>query len=530
MASTFATTQDVLDAASTEARFFVFVNRILTPAFSYNGQHGTDQAVATARLTLDLPRPGYLTPNAPVEVQAGWDNRVGTIFSGRIPARTAAFDETDATLTIQCVGWASLLAYPDRFDLVYPGPITLRDLFLSLCARRRIPSYAADDVTSPDGTVAITLGGNPAIDEGRVVIPAGTSPLTFLNTAAELYGYRVYDTPAGTVRLSRVSGTPVGTPVATFAEGRHLERASRDYDVSDMVTYHDVRGESYEDSAGALVPIRSIPAVVPAVDYLPEGYTYRKTDSSLIVTQAQADIVRQRLEIDTSLPQAPLAWTAVGLPGLSPGDVVAVESDTIEAPAGLTYWLTDIDLTYDADDFSGRYRGWAGGGQPLPQGVDRQEIVLQAAPRHIGDEVVPWYAQPSPAGRELSWTVTIPERATAVNIRGMHHGSNSQLIDGAAADDLTVSRWELWRPGEDKAESSGNIPAVPENYTQQLPYATYLSLWTPFAVNLRGTEAGTVTIKLIAGDNAGIDDLEVRDVVLEYFGVADPIILPSEVS
>ena len=517
----FTTVQDILAADIATLHYVVFIDGVLTETTAFDAQFDVNAAMATATLELDLPRADHVTANAPVLVQAGWNNYIQTVFSGRIPRWSGAISADDAALTVTAVGWSSLLAWQERYDLEYQGPISLRDLFLSLCQRRGVPSYQADDVTAPDGVTTIMLGGNPQIDDGKIIIPASTDPLRFLNQCAEPFGYRVYDTPAGTVRLSRISGLPVDAPAVTFTEGADLEYIEGEYNTEGIINYWDVRGPSYEDAYGAVIPIRSIAATVPYDPILaPEGYRYKRDDNNLLVTQSLADIVRNVREIDYSAPQTPVRWEAIALPGLQPGDVVGITSATTETTG--TYWLTSLDLGITGDDFTATYGGWAGAGVPLKHGRDKQVYTLQTTPLHLGDEVVPWYAQPSPQGREKSWTFTIPERATAVNVRFWHHSTNSQLIDGAAADDLSVSKYELWRPGADKAESSGNIPPHPENYNLRLPYGSGYTHWTQSAVNLRGTDAGTITLKLMAGENAGFDDFEVRDVTVEVYGAAEP--------
>ena len=522
----FATLQDILGADMPRLHYVVYINGVVTTCYRMDAQHDVNAATATSRLELDLPRASHVVANAPVLVQAGWDNYIQTVFSGRIPRWTAAISADDARLSVAPVGWSSLLSYPDRFDLEYQGPISLRDLFVSLCRRRGVPSFQADAVTSPDGSIEIMLGGNSQIDGGKVIIPSSTNPLAFLNQCAAPFGYRVYDTMPGPVRLSRISGPPVDAAAVTFTEGRDLEYIEGEYDITGIVNYWDVRGPKYEDAYGAMIPVRSIPATVPYDALLePEGYRYKREDNDLLATQELADIARNVAEIDHSAPQTPVRWDAIGLPGLSVGSVVGVTSATTETTG--TYWLTSTDLSIDGDDYVTTYAGWAGAGQPLSHGQDKQTYTLQSTPLHLGDEYVGWYAQPSPQGREKSWTFTIPDRATAVNVRFWHHGSNSQLIDGGAVDDLTVSRYELWRPGADKAESSGNIPPVPERYTDQLDYADGHRYWTQSAVSLSGTDAGTLTLKLFVGESAGFDDMEVDGVTVDIYGAAEPA-LPTE--
>jgi hypothetical protein len=57
--------------------------------------------------------------------------------------------------------------------------------------------------------------------------------------------------------------------------------------------------------------------------------------------------------------------------------------------------------------------------------------------------------------------------------------------------------------------------------------------WVPFAISLRGVEAGRVTVRLVAGENrrlaAGVrfDDFEVRNVRLDIYGTNEPTVLPE---
>src|SRR5690606_38531329 len=181
------------------------------------------------------------------------------IFSGRLPEHRAAFSEQGGVLTLRPVGWTSLLAYPDRWDLEFQGPLSLRDLFNALCARRRVPAYLADETTNPENTYELMFGANGYIDGGRIVVPSSTTPLAFLSQLAEPFGYKIFDTPDGTVRLARVSGMPDTDAVVTFTEGEHLERVERGHDISGIINYWDVVGAEYENDYGEIIPIRSIP-------------------------------------------------------------------------------------------------------------------------------------------------------------------------------------------------------------------------------------------------------------------------------
>jgi hypothetical protein len=536
--ASLTTPQEALDARYTRTSGSVFVGGVTVDAVSWSAQFGVDQAVATCSFTIPLPRPETVVANAVVEIQAGHNDLVGTVFSGRIPSWEAVMDTRGDTFNVRAVGWCSLLAYPERFDLTYDGPITLSALFDSLCARRGVPSYRADDVTDPTGTIEITLGGNAAIDEGKVIIKASQSPLAFLTSSVEPFGYRVYDTPSGEVRLTRVSGLPVGDPVVTFTEGVHLMSARSQYDITGITNYWEIVGQTYEDDYGATVPIRAFPETIPSDDLIPvnDGVSYRQYRNSLLVTQQMAEIVRQVREIDTSEPDTPVKWEAVAVPGVDPGDVVTVDCDTVEANG--VYWLQSMDITSSARGLTASYEGWLGAGTALPAGNDRTTITIQTAALHLGDEYEAHYAHPAIQGTSKTWDITIPERATAVNVRGLHHGTNSQVVGGVQTD-LEVTKWQVWLPevpaskydttGTDapRPEASGNMPVVNENLPQRLNY-TLLSNWQPFAINLGRLDAGEYVLRLVCGVKAGNDDFEVRDVYMEVFGVAEPVIEPGD--
>jgi len=537
--TTFPTSQDALDATYTETRNTVYIGGVMTECKSYNTQHRAGQ-MATASLVLTLPVGDHIKANAEVEIWDGHNNLMGIRFSGRIPSWNKAMTENGNLMTVRPVGWSSLLAYRERYDLEFVGPITARSVFDSLCSRRGVPNYRADVVLDDTGTIEVTLGGNPYIEEGIVTVPASQSPLSWLNNAVEPYGYRVYDDLLGTVRLSRLSGLPSGAPVVNFIEATNLLSADQDYDISDIVNYWEVEGPIYEDDIGRSIPISAIPEFIVLDDLIPVngGVNYQQYRNGDLVTQQQAEIVRRRLEIDTSEPSDPVSWSTVAVPNVSPGDTVSITSETL----GITenFWVMGVDVANDDGGLVATYEGWRGSGSALPAGVDRIEILIQEAAVHIGDETVPWYVVPAPSGIETQWDFTIPKRATAVNVVFDVHGSNSQFI-GGVNEDLTVSKFELWKlpiidPEEDTPHASGTLPVLDENYAQRYKYATDDSKWSLGAISLKGfdEEEVNVRLKLISGKNTKAtlgpqDDFEVRNVYVEVYGTVEPVAVPGGV-
>lgn len=538
---TFASPQEALDALDTAPQASVYVGGVTVDALAWDAQFDVD-STATCRLSLSLPRPANVIANAVVEIQGGHNGLVGTLFSGRIPAWKSSVTSRGLTLDVRPVGWTSLLAYRSRYDLVFDGPITIAALFDALCARMGVPSYVADDVTDPTGTITITLGGNPQIDEGKVIIPANQTPLAFLRTACKPFGYRVYDTPSGVVRLSRVSGLPAGDPVVTFTEGIHPFSEESSYDISGIVNYPDVYGPTYEDEWGASIPIRAFPAAVEADDRIPvnDGVSYQDGRNSILVTQQMAEIALAVALIDGSAPTEPVSWEAVAVPGVSVGDVVVLDAETIEA--GGNYWLVSMDIN-SANGLTAKYDGDAGKGTALPAGNNRELVALQITPVHVGDETRSNYAHPVPHGIVYEWTITIPERVTAYNLRGWGHGWNSQVVGGVETE-LEVSKWAVYADGVDpddddvRPETSGNMPVMAEELSTSRNYTIFTvatdgtvtnpGFWKPFAINLGRLEAGTYLVRLEPGIKAGRDDGEVRYVFAEQYGRAEPVVIPQE--
>lgn len=530
---TFATPQAALDALDTTCRSLAYVGGVTVDLVSWSAQFDVNSATATATIVTSLPRPAAVQSNAVVEIQGGHNDLVGTLFHGRLPRWEAAMQERGDLLTLRPVGWTSLLTYRERFDLVYDGPITIRALFDSLCDRRGVPSYRADPVLDTTGSVEIALGGNPDSRGGKVTIPASQSPLSWLNSAVDLFGYRVYDTPDGTVRLSRVSGIPTTAPVVTFAEGVQVLGATGSYDISGVVNYPDVEGVTYEDRWGASVPIRAFPGTVEASPHVPvnDGVAYLPIRSSHLVTQQLAEFALQVALIDRNAPHQPVRWESVAVPGVGVGDVVAIESETVEVSG--SYWLVGLDLTGSRDGaLTATWDGWRGSGEAAAPGTNVVVTTIQSAPIHLGNETLAHYADPVPNGTSATWPIEIPDRATAVTVGGLAHGVNSQIVDGVESD-LEVSKWQVWLPGSDYDDDSqrpvatGTMPSMPEDLAAHKDY-TNLANWSPFAVNLNRLDAGSYVLRLVCGTKSDVDDFEVRDVELRVHGTNEPVVVPQE--
>lgn len=206
-AITFATVEEAVASTVLPVSLYCRIGGVAVECYEAHISHGVDQPIGTCTVTLGLPRPASLAINAEIEVEAGYPGAVRRRFFGHIPDDDGAIDDNGPNLRVSGVGWASYLAYPNFADLSFDGPISLADVFRGVCEYRNVPTYLADETTDTSGQT-IMLGGNENVNGGRVVIAADDSPLDYLRRACEAFGYRIFDSPDGTVRLARVSGLP----------------------------------------------------------------------------------------------------------------------------------------------------------------------------------------------------------------------------------------------------------------------------------------------------------------------------------
>ena len=505
-------------------RLVCTVRGIPTPVFSFDAQHNVNQPIGTASVTLPLPLPAHLygadgnVLNQPIEIQAGHDETaIRTVFSGRIDADRMVIDERERTATLQARGWATLLDWPEETDLEFAGPIPLTEIIRSLCRWRGVRSFRIDPMTHPLGPNVIQLGGNKNIDDGKVIIPRRTSPLTWIDRMCRHFGFRIFDTPSGEVRVQRISGTPTGAPVATYAEGVNAFSMERTRDLKPMVTYWVVEGATYTDDDGVSIPIRSLPASVPYDPLLnPPGYRADRISENAIHSFGNAEAVRMVAETDHGAPYRELRWEAVGDAWRQPGDIVRVESESFGESGN--HWLMGVRSRLESPGgYVTNFDAWSGGGQPLSSVSDLIRIPIGAGPWHVGDEYLSHYAKPSPNGTTITLPFTVPDEFVSLAVTGRGHGVNSFLIDGANTDS-TVSKVEVWQNGE--SVGSAEMPVMPENLLLRLDYRQDRH-WEAFRMPVPGRlEPGQAELRFVSGEDSrgGTDDFEIKDVVLELRG------------
>lgn len=523
-ALTFSSIAEAFAAPAKGISLTVFVGGAQTDCLAASCSHGVDQPIGTATLTLPLPLPSWLDLAVEVQVIAGYPGATATVFHGRVATDEGAIDEGGFDATVRCEGWAALLAEPPATDRAFAGPITLKELFRAFCQERGVPLYLADETTYPDGTTALTLGGVAAIEGGQVIVKATESPLQVLARIARLFGYRVFDTPAGPVRLKRVSGLPTADPVLTIREGVNAYRFGWRDDLRRMVNFWEVTGARYTDGAGAQVEIVSTTSPTPNDPRLqPLGYVKDTISDQALVSQALADAARAVAELDRGEPEERETWECDIRPDVQPGDVVELVSASLGVDGAR--WLMGIDQGVSEQGAYASMEAWAGGIEAIATADDCTTVsLLGAEGRHVGDEYIAWYKRPGPDGASVSFSFTAPDNATTLTLSGKAHGCNSFFIGGGNSGS-TGSRVEVWQGGVKVA--TGLLPVLDENLAARLDY-TKEGNWTPFSVALSGSvAAGAAELRVVGGVNAlavygPTDDFEVKDVTLALCGVGTP--------
>lgn len=469
----------------------------------------------------------YATLNAPVELKAGFAHEgLRTRFIGNIDKKSFTFDTQNQEVTFTAYAQSRRLAWAEERDLFFEGPIALHDIVRSLCTWRGMRMVRVDDITDVHGNT-IMLGGNLLIDDGRVKIPRRTSPLSWINRKCQLFGYRAFDTPSGEFRVQAIIGTPTIDEHFSFSQGVNVYDWRWSWDVSPMANYIRVDGPTYTDEDGVSIPIISFPEAPPAASLLsPPGWRAHPESDNDLVTNALADAVRAAQEINLGSPYQEGTVNTHGHNTLQPGNVMRIHAPGVEKQGKV--WITGVR---DYIDTPGGYNctitGWSADGTVLPGGDDAEFVDVRLAPIHLGDEYVSWYAMPSPAGHEYTFTITVPDEYTSIAISMMAHGANSHMLDGVNHES-TVSKIVVSQNGEEVG--SAELPVLPEDYELRRDY-TNIENWTRVRMPVPGRlEAGTAEVKIASGEHTSLpwnfrfDDFEVRDIVIELRGRVFPVL------
>lgn len=547
MSAVFTSVDEALAADVKAPQLRVLVGGRSVRCVEASTSHGVKQPIGTCSFVISAPVPSYVTVNVPVTVQMGYPGVTLIVFDGHIPNHAAAIDEQGRWATINAVGPAAFLDYPDFADLRFIGPMSLTRIFRGLCARRGVPAFHSDEVLSILGNV-IELGGVDEIDGGDVLIPRSISPLQWLTQKAELFGYAVFDTPRGYTVLRRVSGLPSDVPVATYAERFNAYRFSRNTDTASQITYWEVKGATYTSAVdGRTVAVRSIPDAVPyAAELDPPGYRKATIQDASLVSTGLAKVCRQVHEIDHAEPTETTTWEADGDPNRQPGDVVEVSS-YICGVSG-TRWLMHLNQSVSDQGYYAQMEGWAGAGSRLPSGDDCVSMRVGSGSYHIGDETLTHFADPTPDGvflspsdpvRTVKVAFTVPAAYASLTFEARAHSTNDHL----SSDDTnsTWSTWEVWQlpdptlPANDNTNQlrrvgSGNLPVLIDG-GGSVHYLTDQSAWSDIVIPVTGSlAAGDAELRLLSGHNPTTDlydDYEVKEITAIICGAGSPD-LPTE--
>jgi hypothetical protein len=206
-AITFETVDEAIEATVRPVLLYVRIGGEVVNATEAHTRHGVDMLVGTCTIYCAAPRTDAMTINAEIEIEAGYPGAVRRIFKGFIPNDESITNDRGHMLRIDGVGWASRLTWPSLAGVEITGPVSLKDVFRSLCALRELPTYVSDDTTYVGGS-EIILGGNELVNGGHVRLDSRTAPADWLRRLPPLFGYYAFDSPDGAVRLARVSGLP----------------------------------------------------------------------------------------------------------------------------------------------------------------------------------------------------------------------------------------------------------------------------------------------------------------------------------
>lgn len=500
--------------------------------------HSVDAPVGQASVVIALPLPAEVLLGAKMEITANNGVRGATIFTGEVRRIEETIMDSGLTATLQCDGWNYIMAWRDFQDFAFTGPISATNVIKSLYSYRAIGDYTAVEVDTVDDIAGaeIMLGGNTAVEAGEVVVPEGTSFLDMCTRIAYLFGYKVYDSPDGTCRVSAVRGLP-GASDHTFTEGTNLMDGTGVWDVRPIVTYWRVNGasgtEEVETGSGEGVEFAytSYPAIVPSNPYIktPPGATYGEVSDELLVSDALCEKCRNVQEINHSAVYQEVMFSSWGQPQLQPGQVVTIDAPSVDLD-GVAFWLMSVNHQFTADGYWTSMTGWRGSGSALPGADNCTEDTVAAGPYHIGDESISWYAVQTATTTSHPVLLTLADHYASLTICGKGHGINSYYVDGGEVTANAPSRLEIWSivPAAEIAEVQ--LPVMQENYESQLDYGTDDTVWEEFCVTLPGEyDADTYQLRFISGfDSRAVagpyDDFEIKDLTISQCTPGEPVI------
>ena len=259
-------------------------------------------------------------------------------------------------------------------DVTYQtaGKQTIRRIVRGMMAKSGLTLAQRDvyQITDLSGAT-ISLGGNGLVDAGQVRIEDREQPLAWVVRVLELFGFTIFDSPDGVVRMRPFRGSPTGSAVQTFSETTNILSLPRTgTDPRNVYNSVLVRGASGNDQEGKRFAYRyrTDPGDVVANDLIPDppGEHLLTLSNNLLVSDELCEQAGEIAEANNSTAQM-IEWDTWPVV-VRPAQVVQVTAPTI----GFDGKLFVQGIRYDID--AGGYRmavsGWAGTSQPFSETPD----------------------------------------------------------------------------------------------------------------------------------------------------------------
>lgn len=395
----------------------VTVNGTATTVLEAHTQHSVDASVAQASIVVPHPLPAQVVDNAPVLIEMGYAGDMETVFRGRIRGPVdRALGESERAATIRCDGTLWRAALPRMTDLSFPGPISPRKVIHSLLAFQGVGEVRVEQFVHPVTGKPLMLGGVNWIDEGRVIVPAGTSPLAFIQRMCALWGYRIFDAPDGTVRVVRLSGRPREAEFL-LEEGVDLLSVSRGHDLHELVTRWEAQGASGTKPNGREVNIISRPVLGIPSALVPDPPTFiaGSVSDQIMVKRKLANAARNAQEMDYGgvayRVRCEVPGGKRGRAGKRARQTFGVYAPSLGMAEGMDFWLTGVSRDFTEAGYWMTYEGWRPGGRPVatapnpptPPTFDNDDPVSVPPPDTYDPADIPAPSYPDSYPPDIPW-------------------------------------------------------------------------------------------------------------------------------
>lgn len=282
----------------------------------------------------------------------------------------------------------------DDVTIQTAGKQTLRRIVRGMLAKSGIPLAQRDvyQVTDLDGDT-IYLGGNGLVDAGQIRIEGKEQPLSWLSNVLDLFGFVLFDSPDGVVRVRPFRGQPTGDPVFTFEEQVNIISVSdASNDPSRVYNSVSVRGASGSDENGKrfAYTYRTDPGDVAANPVIPDppGEHTLTLSSTLLTSDDLCEQAGEIAEVNNS--DATTITFETWPHAIRPNNTIAVIAPTADIAA--TMRVENVRTTIDASGYRQTIAAWIGTAVPFSEteDPDPSETDIEPADPRPDDEWVPY--------------------------------------------------------------------------------------------------------------------------------------------